>query len=968
MKKYLLFILALSLLAAALPAAEPHHQLTRINIRADSEIPMLMQYGLDVVRVEHGKFVEVITIQTELDRLQSAGFDVEVIIPDMEAFYQSRNPDNRTMGGFLTYSEMVDSLFQFHAMYPDITTEPYSIGQSWENRDLWVIKISDNPEIDEDEPEVWYDGIHHAREPITLQLLIYFIDVLLTNYGVNPEITAVVNDRELFILPCMNPDGYVYNEMTNPNGGGMWRKNRRDNGGGVYGVDLNRNYPYDWGHDNQGSSPNPSSETYRGPYPASEPETQVIINYINTRHIAISQSYHSYGNYILYPWCADYNGYTPDHNEFVAIGSVFNSYNGYDPGTVWELLYNVNGGSMDWHYGQQDEHWKIMAFSLEVGNYFAGFWPAPSMIPQLCSENLMVNIYTAQIANQCAPPPIALNYASMIIDDASGNNNGSADPGEDLGLSITINNFGTQGATGVSGTLSSADPYITILNAVSTFPDLPSLGSGTSNTDFEVQVSSSCPIGYNAPLELTLTAAGGYSTVCVFDLLVGNPIYQPAGPDPYGYYAYDHLDDHDLSAYEWIEIDPGLGGAGTLIPFNQDDQTIRIDLPFTFRYYGQDYTQISVCSNGWAAMGSTTITDYSNSPIPDGDGPPAMLAAFWDDLSPQQEGGVYYYYDTANDWFIIEYSGVRQYSPATAHETFEIILLDPTEYITITGDGMIKYQFQSLEDLGSFTVGIENQDQTIGLQILYNGELNPNCPEILDNTAVLFTTGETIPEVVIELTPVNPPIIIPAAGGSFNYLLQINNTSAAPVTFDGWISALLPDSSFYGPILLRENITIGAGASIQRNMTQNVPGGAPAGDYEYIGRVGQHPDLIFSESIFDFSKSGVYLSAGGNWDLTGWDNLIANNSLLPDEFALKQNYPNPFNPVTSIEIAVPNNSHVQVVIYNISGQEVAALYDGMMTAGYHSLKWNAQNLPSGVYFYKMKAGGFTDVKKCLLVK
>ena len=965
-----LLITGLILLIAVIAfSAEPHHQLTRIYILTDSQIPRLLEYGLDIVKVQYGEYVEAVTIQSDIDRLLSDGFRIEVQIEDMEDYYLALNTNLDEMGGFLTYSEMLDSLNQIHAMYPNITTAPYSIGESWEGRDMWVIKVSDNPEMDEDEPEVWYDGLHHAREPIGMQLLLYFLRYTCENYGVIPDITAIVDERELFILPVSNPDGYCYNEQTNPNGGGMWRKNRRDNGSN-YGVDLNRNYPFDWGHDNQGSSGSTSSETYRGPYAGSEPEVQAIMDYINSRHIAISHSYHSYGDYVLYPWSADYNGYTPDHTTFTAIAGQFVSWNGYDPGTAWELLYNVNGGSMDWHYGEQSEHYKVMAFSLEVGG---SFWPAPNQIQGLCQENLNVNIYTAQIADQYAPPEIAMIYVDSEVDDATGNNNGSADPGENIGLTVILRNNGTGEAVSPQGVITSSDPYLNITSASANYPNIASLTSMGNSTPFEISISQACPFGYEASIEMAVTAAGGYSQNLRFDLLIGDPIYQPTGPDNYGYLAYDYLDDHDMNDYDWVEICADSGGFGNELVYTNDDQVLHLALPFDFQYYGLSYDSITIAANGFLAMGIVDEDDYSNSGIPDEDGPAGMIAPYWEDMSPQRpnSGGVWYWYDQTDSRYIIEFNHVEQYAPTGNFETFQTILYDPAEYPTFTEDGIIKFQFKEMSVVSPLegTIGIESPGETDGIEYLYDGELNFNGAPLANEMAILFVPPESLADMTITITPDNPPIVIPANGGPFTYSVDITNNGTSPVNFEAWTGAILPDMSVYAPILLRPGLTLGAGASILRNMTQNVPGNAPAGDYEYFAKVGFYPATVYSESSFDFSKSGTDNSGGGSWNLTGWDDIpAATVSLLPDVYSMGQNYPNPFNPETTIDFALPIASDVKISVYNVMGQEVALLVQGKMEAGYHTAVWNAVTVPSGVYFYRMEAGSFTEVKKCLLLK
>jgi len=156
-------------------------------------------------------------------------------------------------------------------LYPNLISAKYTIGntQTIEGRDVYAIKISDNPGINEDEPEVLYTALIHAREPAAMQQLIWYMWYLLENYGTNDEITYLVDNLEMYFVPVVNPDGYEYNHSTDPNGGGMWRKNKRDNNGGGFseyndGVDLNRNFGYNWGYDDSGSSPDPTSQTYRG--------------------------------------------------------------------------------------------------------------------------------------------------------------------------------------------------------------------------------------------------------------------------------------------------------------------------------------------------------------------------------------------------------------------------------------------------------------------------------------------------------------------------------------------------------------------------------------------------------------------------------------------------------------------------------------------------------------------------------
>ena len=134
--------------------------------------------------------------------------------------------------------------------------------------------------------EVLYTGLTHAREPLSMMNLFYFVQLLCENYGTDPELTYLIDNREMWFIPVVNPDGYLYNESIQPNGGGMHRKNRRDTNcvdGTNRGVDLNRNYGYSWGANNTGSSPDPCSTTYRGTEEFSEPETAAVRDFVEDR-------------------------------------------------------------------------------------------------------------------------------------------------------------------------------------------------------------------------------------------------------------------------------------------------------------------------------------------------------------------------------------------------------------------------------------------------------------------------------------------------------------------------------------------------------------------------------------------------------------------------------------------------------------------------------------------------------------
>ncbi|MBU0519879.1 M28 family peptidase, partial [bacterium] len=295
-------------------------------------------------------------------------------------------------------------------------------------------------------------------------------------------------------------------------------------------------------------------------------------------------------------------------------------------------------------------------------------------------------VWSSQVQIVAHAPQIEID--ELTVDDTQGGNgNYQLEPGESADVLVAIVNDGSFEAADLVAQLTTSNAYIVINSGPQTI--------GTLEPDslviaaFNVSALQVAPAFFYADFNIDYQAAGGWTAVNNFTLEVGDLTHVPTGPDAHGYSAYDPNDQPYAPVYNWIEIDPGQGGPGTELDFNDDDETLIVDLPFTFVYYGQQYTQLSVCSNGWLACGATTNTDYSNSPIPDEDGPSAMISPFWDDLSPQAEGSTSYYYDAANNWFIVEYYEVRDFYPSWDNMTFEVILYDPLQYPTITGDGEI---------------------------------------------------------------------------------------------------------------------------------------------------------------------------------------------------------------------------------------------------------------------------------------
>ena len=387
-------ILLSAILTAGLSAAD--YQQVRIYPDTKDTYHKALKLGLDIVS-RTDTYLEIITNEKQLGELRDLGIRTEVIHADLVKYYRSRLDLTKDMGGYLTWSEINDSVDDIITAYPNIVSSKYPIGQSIQGRTMYAVRISDNPSISEGEPQVLITAAVHAREVITPLVLLNVMRYLTANYGVLPEVTQMVDNREIWFVPNVNPDGYYYNQQTDPGGGGMWRKNRRNNGDGSYGIDINRNFGYQWGYDDEGSSPYPDDETYRGTGPFSEPETQNMRNFTLAHNFVYTVYLHSYSSLVLWPWGYDYL-LTPDNPLFIILGDSLVAYNGYTPEPSY-ALYTTNGGSDDWGYGEQVLKNKNLALTIEVGNGSDGFWPDPARIPELVGENLGALLFLIRTAD-----------------------------------------------------------------------------------------------------------------------------------------------------------------------------------------------------------------------------------------------------------------------------------------------------------------------------------------------------------------------------------------------------------------------------------------------------------------------------------------------------------------------------------------------------------------------------------------
>ncbi|MBN1164205.1 MAG: immune inhibitor A [Candidatus Krumholzibacteriota bacterium] len=386
--------------------------LVRTRLSRELTYADLVKKNIDVLALYRDGRVDLAVTGEQLDWLRSRSLLTEVL---ERASLRGVSDLDENLGLYHTYAEMESDLDTLVLLYPSLTRLD-TVGFSLEGRVIRALKISDNADIDESEAEVLIMGCHHARELMSVEVPLYLVHYLLENYGLSPAVTEMVDNREIWIAPMINPDGHVY--VQNNHLGdwwGWWRKNRRDNGDGTHGVDLNRNYGYMWGYDDVGSSPNTSSPTYRGPGPFSEPETQAVRDFCNTREFTASLSYHSYGELIIYPWGYDAI-YTDDHELFSVLADSLQRGNDYLLGcTATSVLYPTNGDTDDWAYGDTSLRDKIFAYTIELNSYEeGGFGPPDSLIQPTCEKVLELNLTLIRRAGN--PYGVLGPYAPLLAE------------------------------------------------------------------------------------------------------------------------------------------------------------------------------------------------------------------------------------------------------------------------------------------------------------------------------------------------------------------------------------------------------------------------------------------------------------------------------------------------------------------------------------------------------------------------
>lgn len=408
------------------------------------ELQELSELGLAVDHAAMKKDTYIISdfSASSIEKARDAGFKVDILIKDVKAYYTSEAyqnqgttknvtcdnnnqsgfdpdvPDNFQLGsmaGYFTYQEFIDEIDAMAAQYPNLISQkaPVSDTLTHEGRPIYYLKLSDDPGADQGKPRILYSSIHHAREPGSLSETLFFMWYMLENYGTDPEVTYLVDNLEIFFVPMINPDGYIHNVNNDPNGGGMHRKNKNPAVGSTNpGVDLNRNYSYQW--NTTGVSTDPNNDTYPGTSAFSEPETQNMKKIAENWGVSFAINAHTYSGLMLYPIGATNGEFAADDSYFNAISTHMVEFSGYEAMKASDL-YPASGDSDDYMYKEE----AIFAMTPEVS--YEGFWAPQTQIIDDNIDMLYSNIKAAHL-------PLVYGVTKNLdlaptIDDVSGDFN-----------------------------------------------------------------------------------------------------------------------------------------------------------------------------------------------------------------------------------------------------------------------------------------------------------------------------------------------------------------------------------------------------------------------------------------------------------------------------------------------------------------------------------------------------------------
>jgi hypothetical protein len=554
---------------------------------------------------------------------------------------------------------------------------------------------------------------------------------------------------------------------------------------------------------------------------------------------------------------------------------------------------------------------------------------------------------------------IRINAALFLDSPPGGNGNGRVGRMEAGRVQVALINQGGGALDRVQGIITCLDTNVVVVDSSGYYGRIDSGAINIGSQD-RFAISAGPGLMRNQPVRFLVRVQGDggtyhYSDTVSFELSGEEGVTsEPTGPDGYGYWCYDNTDTASGQApiYQWLELAPP--GPGLVISgvSDSDAVTITLAMPFTFQYYDTRDNFVSICSNGFLALGYTTYRFGSNGPIPDTAGPPFMIAPFWDDLNPDETrngyGTAYQYFDTANHRWIVEFKDFAHYNQPNIRESFQVILYDPVYYPTPTGDGEIVFQYQRVSLGSSCTVGIEDGTETRGIQYLYNNSYAPTAAYLQANRAIKFTTNppRNIVSPWLVLSGVQASDTLEGNG---NGLLEAGERLEVAVflqnrgSYDA-VNSVITLNSEDGDAVIYDSISV----------LGLIPPGTTVNNITNPFRLEIVPQP--ADSILEF---GLRVQAEGYITLTYFSLGISGLTGVEEKptglnkFGMEKIRPNPLKSSTAVYYTLARDAQVDLALFDALGRRVKTIERGVKPSGMHQARLSCDGLSNGVYFCRL---------------